>query len=107
MVIRVWTYRVAADKAQEFEDFERQAGIPMVSSHLGCLRVEFFKRYAEESANEQPGQVEFTMISKWESREQLEAALATTEWKEEIKLFQSKHFSDIPGVTRHYEQVAP
>lgn len=106
MVIRVWIYRVAADKAQEFEDFERQAGIPMVSSHPGCLRVEFFKRYAEESANEQPGQVEFTMISKWESREQLATALATTAWKEEIKLFQSKHFSDIPGVTRHYEQVA-
>jgi quinol monooxygenase YgiN len=106
MVIRVWIYRVSSDKAQQFEEFERQVGMSMISSHPGCLRVEFFKRYDEENASEQAGQVEFTMISKWESREQLEAALATNEWKEEVKLFRSKQFSDIPGVTRHYEQVA-
>ncbi len=105
MVIRIWIYRVDLEKAPSFEEFQQQVGLPMVASQPGCLRVEFSRRYAEESADEQPGQSEYTMISRWESREKLDAALASPEWRDELLLFQAQHFSDKPGLLSHYEQL--
>ncbi len=105
MVIRVWTYRVEAEEAERFEEFERQFGLPMVQTQEGCLGVEFFRQYDAEAKSE-ADQSDYCMISRWDSRPSLEAALASTAWREEIALFQAQRFSDKPGTLRHYEQIA-
>ena|SRR5947209_189856 len=104
MVIRLWTYSLAAHEAGRFEEFERQYGVPMVQSQPGCLGIEFFR--STSLPGEAPkDQLEYIMISRWENPEILGAALATPAWKDEIKLFQAQHFSDQPGTLRHFELI--
>lgn len=107
MVIRLWSYRVPAAKAVQFEEFERQYGLPMVQSHSGCLGVEFFRQIglAGEETNDNQ-EVEYSMISRWESQGQLEMALASAVWQGEVALFQAQSFNDQhPGSIRHFELI--
>lgn len=107
MIIRLWTYKVERTKTQKFEEFERQFGVPMVQNQAGCLGVEFFRStsISDDGDLDNNAQVEYVMISRWESKDNLELALASQEWRDEIALFLSQQFGEQNGVLRHFELI--
>jgi heme-degrading monooxygenase HmoA len=100
MIVRLWTFPVRAQDAARFEEFERREGIPMMQGQKGCLGVEMFRRLSEDKYV-----LEYNLLSRWEDWEQLQTALASTAWKEEVELFVSQGFGEGNGVITHFEAV--
>ncbi len=99
MFTRSWTYTLPEVDATRFEQFEQQFGLPMIRSQKGCLGVELIHRPAA------PGMLEYVMLSRWQSLELLEAALASDEWREEVKLFLAQNFGEGNGKTAIYDST--
>ncbi|MDB5081684.1 MAG: hypothetical protein JWP00_3608 [Chloroflexi bacterium] len=104
MLIRIWNYQTARENVAHFEAFEQNYGLPMVSRQPGCLGVELVRK-RHEGQPEGPNAV-YCMISRWESYELLQTALASQTWREEIELFLAQGFGEGNGVTYVYNLVA-
>src|SRR4051812_37665134 len=104
MLIRIWNYQTAIENVPALEKFEQNFGLPMIIGTPGCLSVELIRRIFPEV--EDPNIAEYCMISRWETRELLETALASNTWKEMIKLFLSQGFGEGNGYNILYEVTA-
>lgn len=104
MLTRIWNFQTAVKNVPAFERFEQNFGLPMIIGMPGCLGVELIRRRSPEGKD--PGMAEYCMISRWESIELLQTALASTTWKEEIELFLAQKFGDGNGYTVVYDVVA-
>jgi heme-degrading monooxygenase HmoA len=100
MFVRIWTFSPRPENAARYEEFARQVAMPMVRNQPGCLGVELFRR-----SDGATGKAEYVMISRWESREILQAALNSTAWKEEVQLFLEQDFGGENGSAQHYDPV--
>lgn len=104
MLTRIWNYRTAWENVSTFEAFEQNFGLPMIIGQPGCLGVELIRRKPE--GDQKSEQAEYCMISRWESYEYLQQALASPIWKEEIELFLAQGFGEGNGFTVVYDLVA-
>lgn len=73
-VLRTYRVRVRPDKVKAYEDFERTEGVPMVIAQPGCIRAGFGRV-------EEAGEPTYVFFSLWRSRDDMERARATPEWK--------------------------
>jgi hypothetical protein len=108
MVTRIWNYRTAWENVEAFEAFEQNFGLPMITGQAGCLGVELIRRKPEggQELSQAAAQAEYCMITRWESYDFLQEALASQTWKEEIELFLSQGFGEGNGFTVVYDRVA-
>lgn len=103
MIFRIWKYRLPAVDATRFEQFEHENGLPMVRQ-AGCLQVDFMRRRPEPG--DEPGMIEYVMVSAWENWQQLETALNSKLWQDEVALFLSQGFGEGNGEIGHYDSVS-
>lgn len=61
-VARIWQGRVAVAKADEYEKYLTENGVPKMTSTAGNLGIQVLRRPTPEA-------VEFVVISYWESRD--------------------------------------
>lgn len=80
-----------------FEDFEKREGIPMMQNQVGCQGVEMFCRLSEGET------LEYSLLSRWENMELLQAALTSQSWQDEVQLFLAQDFGEGNGTIVHYE----
>lgn len=99
MIVRVWTYQVKKEDANRFEDFEKRKGIPMMQEQAGCLGVEMLRPLTEGDF------LPYVLLSRWQTWEQLQSALVSPTWKEEVKIFLAQGFGEGNGTITHFEVV--
>ena len=104
MLTRIWNYQTALENVPAFERFEQNFGLPMISGQPGCLGVELIRKRPE--GGKKPEVAEYCMISRWESYELLQTALASSVWRDEIELFLAQGFGEGNGITYVYQMVA-
>ena len=76
MIIRVFRARIQAGKEDEFEQFVRETGVPMVETQSGCSHV----AWGRSRWGEQP---EFVVVTHWDSIAALKA-FAGPGWQEAV-----------------------
>lgn len=103
MVVRLWIYKTAVVNATRFEKFEQAVGVPMMLSQKGCLGVELMRLRTE--ASDEQGLAEYTIISRWQSWELLQAALQSSDWQDEVGVFLAQGFGEGNGTIKHYDEV--
>ena len=67
IVARVWFGRARAEHADEYLEYNYEAGVLEIEKKPGCLGMQQFRKI-------DGGVAEFTTISYWQSREAMEAA---------------------------------
>ncbi|HEX2915098.1 MAG TPA: antibiotic biosynthesis monooxygenase family protein [Chloroflexia bacterium] len=103
MIIRLWIYRTLVEHAERFEEFERRVGLPMVKGQPGCLSVELLR--LRPTTGDDQKEVEYNMLSRWESAEAMLTARNSQAWKDEVALFIAQGFGEGNGETKHFEQL--
>lgn len=73
-VMRTYRVRVPPAKVQAWQDYERTKGIPMVTARPGCIRAGIARVVEAKDPT-------FVFFSLWRTRDDLERARASAEWK--------------------------
>ena len=99
MIVRVFDSAVDPADVEEGKEIFRTEVRPVFEGLEGCHGIELQLSLEERSGD----LVEIAVVSRWESMEQLEAALATPEYEEALRRW-SKLLQKTPLV-RHFETV--
>lgn len=97
-IARIWQGRVAIAKADEYEKYLNEAGVPKMTSALGNLGMQILRRPTSD-------EVEFVVISYWESQEAIKKIVGDN-IDRAISLPRDPEFLLEPVTTvRHYQIV--
>jgi quinol monooxygenase YgiN len=99
MIIRMFDTAVDPQDVEKGKELFRTQAQPAFKKFAGCHNIEMYIGLAEHSG----GLIDIVAISRWDSTEAIEAALATEEYEEALaelkKLFQQH------PIVRHFETI--
>ena len=99
MIIRMFDTAVDPEDVERGKEIFRRSVKPMFESLKGCLSVDFLLGLEEHSG----GLVDVAAISRWESREAIDAAMGTDEYRDAFK--ELKELFQQTPIVRHFETV--
>jgi quinol monooxygenase YgiN len=99
MIIRMFDTAVDPDDVERCKELFRSQVRPAFDAFTGCHGISMYLGLEPHSG----GLVDVAAISKWESREAIDSALATPEYDEAL-IELKKLFQQVPLV-RHFEEA--